>query len=147
MSVRRDTGTFPPFPTTPPEATYDRGVDGSTVLECPEVTRAFSEARNLHDDESITKIGKARNAGANRLIAQGIDLDGYTMLETIEDNESVRTTLGDERGLRFFARLSTGSGAARDAPGLADERALGPYARRGVAHLAAAAGIPDPPSI
>lgn len=35
--------------------------------------------------------------GAQRLTAQGIDLDGYTMLEVIEDNELVRSVLGYER--------------------------------------------------
>ncbi len=74
-----------------------RGVDGSTVLNCPEVTKAFSSADDLLSEESLRRIGQAWSASAESLTAQGIDLDGYTMLEVIEDNESVRYALKYER--------------------------------------------------
>jgi pimeloyl-ACP methyl ester carboxylesterase len=74
-----------------------RGVDGSTVLDCPEVTEAFKGDGDLFSEESMKRIGRAWRTSAQRLMAQGIDLDGYSMLETIEDNESVRRALGYER--------------------------------------------------
>jgi pimeloyl-ACP methyl ester carboxylesterase len=74
-----------------------RGVDGSTVLDCPEVKQAFKGHGDLFCEESMQTIGHAWNASAQRLTAQGIDLDGYTMMEVIEDNESVRKAMGYER--------------------------------------------------
>jgi len=74
-----------------------RGVDGSTVLDCPEVTRAFKGDGDLLGEESMKKIGRAWSASAKRLMAEGVDLDGYSMLETIGDNESVCRALGYER--------------------------------------------------
>ncbi len=74
-----------------------RGVDGSTVLDCPEVTQALKGDDDPLGEESMKKIGRAWSASAKRLMAQGVDLDGYSILETIEDNESVRRTLGYER--------------------------------------------------
>jgi len=74
-----------------------RGVDGSTVLDCPEVAEAMKGGNSLLGEESLKNIGQAWSASAQRLTAQGVDLDGYTMLECIEDNESVRRALGDRR--------------------------------------------------
>jgi pimeloyl-ACP methyl ester carboxylesterase len=74
-----------------------RGVDGSTVLDCPEVAQAFKGNGDLLGEESMKTIGRAWNASAKRLTSQGIDLDGYTMIECIEDNEAVRKALGYER--------------------------------------------------
>jgi pimeloyl-ACP methyl ester carboxylesterase len=73
-----------------------RGVDGSTVLDCPEV----AEAVKLDDplsEHSLKTIAAAWQAGAHRLTSQGIDLDGYTMLDVIEDHEAVRKALGYQR--------------------------------------------------
>lgn len=74
-----------------------RGVDGSTVLDCPEVTKAFKSSNNLLSEETMKKIGRAWSESAKRLRAQGIDLDGYSILQSIEDNESVRKILGYKR--------------------------------------------------
>jgi pimeloyl-ACP methyl ester carboxylesterase len=74
-----------------------RGVDGSTVLDCPEVAQAFKGDGDLLGEESMKTIGRAWVASAKRLTSQGIDLDGYTMIEVIEDNEAVRKALGYER--------------------------------------------------
>lgn len=110
-----------------------RGVDGSTVLECPEVAEAIKGDGNLFGEESIKGIGRAWDAAARRLTAQGIDLDGYTMLETIDDNESVRKALGYERinllsesygtriaylyGLRYPQRIHRSAMIAVNPPG------------------------------
>lgn len=74
-----------------------RGVDGSSVLDCPEVADAFKGSGDLLSGESMKTIGKAWNASAGRLVAQGVDLEGYTMLECIEDFETVRGALGYKR--------------------------------------------------
>jgi pimeloyl-ACP methyl ester carboxylesterase len=74
-----------------------RGVDGSTVLDCPEVAQAFKGDGDLLGEESMKTIGRAWVASAKRLTSQGIDLDGYTMIEVIEDNEAVRKALRYER--------------------------------------------------
>jgi len=75
-----------------------RGVDGSTVLDCPEVSKAFKgKGSDLLSEESIKTIGRAWSESARRLKALGVDLDGYSMLQVIEDNESVRKALGYKR--------------------------------------------------
>ena len=74
-----------------------RGVDGSTVLDCPEVAQAFKGNGDLLSEESMKTIAQAWIASANRLTSQGIDLDGYTMIECIEDIEVVRKICGYER--------------------------------------------------
>ncbi len=74
-----------------------RGVDGSTTLDCPEVADALKTDGDPLGEESIRRIGRAWDASARRLTAQGVDLDGYTMLETIDDNESVREALRYEQ--------------------------------------------------
>jgi pimeloyl-ACP methyl ester carboxylesterase len=74
-----------------------RGVDGSTSLNCPEVVEAFKKVDDPLSEESMKTFGRAWTAAAQRLKAQGIDLDGYSMDECIEDNESVREALGYDR--------------------------------------------------
>jgi hypothetical protein len=41
-----------------------RGVDGSTVLDCPEVTKAFKGDNDLLGEESMKTIGRAWSASA-----------------------------------------------------------------------------------
>jgi pimeloyl-ACP methyl ester carboxylesterase len=74
-----------------------RGVDGSCVLDLPEVAEAMKTSGDPLGDQSLDAIGHAFALGAKRLRVQGVDLDGYTMLECVEDNESVRRALGYER--------------------------------------------------
>ncbi|UCH58380.1 MAG: alpha/beta fold hydrolase, partial [Anaerolineales bacterium] len=72
-----------------------RGVDGSSVLDCPELNKA---AKGLGDDllnaESIANIGNAFTLCLTRLHAEGVDLDGYTIPDVVEDNEAARKGLG-----------------------------------------------------
>jgi pimeloyl-ACP methyl ester carboxylesterase len=71
-----------------------RGVDGSCRLDCPEVVKAFKNTREPLSEESIKAIGHAWSRAAGDLKKLGVDLDGYTMLECIEDDEAVRKALG-----------------------------------------------------
>jgi len=67
-----------------------RGVDGSSVLNCPEVKEALMEEENPLSKESLLRIGKAWEASAARFKSQGTDLDGYTIPQSIEDMEAAR---------------------------------------------------------
>jgi pimeloyl-ACP methyl ester carboxylesterase len=72
-----------------------RGVDGSVILKCPEVTKAWKGVGNdLFSDESLRNIGESFHRCADNYIDQGVDLDGYTMPEVVEDMEAARIGLG-----------------------------------------------------
>jgi pimeloyl-ACP methyl ester carboxylesterase len=72
-----------------------RGVDGSVVLDCPDVTKAWrGVGRDLFSKESMTRIGDALAGCAVELQDEGIDLAGYTMSEVMEDMETARIALG-----------------------------------------------------
>ncbi|HSR31127.1 MAG TPA: alpha/beta hydrolase [Anaerolineae bacterium] len=74
-----------------------RGVDGSVVLDCPEISKAVREARVLLRDEALESYTAAGASCARRLQAEGVDLAGYTLAETIDDNEDARVALGYNR--------------------------------------------------
>jgi pimeloyl-ACP methyl ester carboxylesterase len=74
-----------------------RGVDGTVHLSCPEVTEAMGSGLPLMSPEGMTAQSEAYAACAERLTAEGIDLDGYTVLEVVDDVEAVRRALGYER--------------------------------------------------
>ena len=72
-----------------------RGVDSSPVLQCPEFIQAAKGVGNdLLSEESIVRMGDAFTRCAARLQAEGVDLDGYTILEQVEDVEAARAGLG-----------------------------------------------------
>jgi pimeloyl-ACP methyl ester carboxylesterase len=74
-----------------------RGADSSPVLQCPEfIQAAKGVGDNLLSEESITNMGDALAHCAARLQDEGVDLDGYTILEEIEDVETARVGLGYE---------------------------------------------------
>ncbi|MFO7448292.1 MAG: alpha/beta hydrolase [Ignavibacteriaceae bacterium] len=75
-----------------------RGVDGSSILDCPEIKDVLSD--NVDDflsEESLKRIGGAWTACAERFDSDGIDLNGYTMTETIGDLEAVRKIFNYEK--------------------------------------------------
>lgn len=74
-----------------------RGVDGTVYLACPEVTEAMGSGLPLMSREGMAAQGEAYAACAERLTAEGIDLDGYTVLEVVDDVEAARQALGYER--------------------------------------------------
>jgi pimeloyl-ACP methyl ester carboxylesterase len=84
-----------------------RGVDGSVVLECPEVSEAFKGGSDPIAEESLKGIGKAWTKCADRLKKQGVDLDAYTMIDVIDDNEAVRKALGYNRINLFSVSYGT----------------------------------------
>ncbi len=74
-----------------------RGVDGSAVLDCPEISEAIRETDILLSDKALGSYAAAGADCARRLQAEGVDLAGYTLTETIDDNEDARVALGYER--------------------------------------------------
>ena len=75
-----------------------RGVDGSVVMECPEMARAVTGVGDdLFSEASMASFGDAMTQCADRLQAEGVDLDGYSTPEVVEDMESARAVLGYER--------------------------------------------------
>jgi len=74
-----------------------RGVDGSVVLDCPEISDAVRSARDQLSDSALESYTAAGANCARRLQAEGVDLAGYTLAETIDDNEDARVALGYER--------------------------------------------------
>ncbi len=74
-----------------------RGVDGSTVLSCPELVEALKAEDKLLSEEALKRISQAWRLSIDRLKAQGADWDGYTIPETIMDMEAVRRALQYER--------------------------------------------------
>lgn len=74
-----------------------RGVDGSSVLNCPEIINAFKGESGLFSDSSMENISVAWSNCANRLKEEGTDINGYNILEVIQDNELAREALGYEK--------------------------------------------------
>jgi pimeloyl-ACP methyl ester carboxylesterase len=74
-----------------------RGVDGTVFLGCPEVDAAMGSGLPLLSREGMANQGEAYGACAERLTAAGIDLNGYTVLEVVDDLEAARHALNYER--------------------------------------------------
>ena len=88
-----------------------RGVNGSSVLDCPEydrVLRSPSPGGDALSAESLAKVAEAMAECAARLQAQGVDLEGYTTPEVVEDMEAARLALNYER-----VNLASGSYGTR----------------------------------
>lgn len=74
-----------------------RGVDGSSVLNCPEVTSALENSADLLSAASMRAYSQAFTACAQRLERSGVDLAGYTMPEQADDIEAARVAFGYHR--------------------------------------------------
>ncbi len=74
-----------------------RGVDGSSVLNCPEVTAALESSADFLAKASLSAYSKAFASCAKRLERSGVDLAGYTLAEQADDIEAARVALGYKR--------------------------------------------------
>jgi pimeloyl-ACP methyl ester carboxylesterase len=74
-----------------------RGVDGSSVLNCPEVTAALEHSADFLGKASLTAYSQAFASCAKRLERDGVDLAGYTLAEQADDIEAARVALGYKR--------------------------------------------------
>jgi pimeloyl-ACP methyl ester carboxylesterase len=71
-----------------------RGVDGSSVLNCPEVTAALENSADYLAVASLSAYSQAFASCAQRLERDGVDLAGYTLAEQADDIEAARVALG-----------------------------------------------------
>ena len=71
-----------------------RGMDGSSVLDCPEVESALKRSTDFLGEKSFRERGDALRACANRLADEGVDLAGYSLPQRVDDLEAVRKALG-----------------------------------------------------
>ena len=75
-----------------------RGVDGSVVLDCPEIAQAMKgQGNDLLSKASVTAVGQSASACGARLQGEGIDLDGYNVHEVAQDLETARQALGYDK--------------------------------------------------
>jgi pimeloyl-ACP methyl ester carboxylesterase len=74
-----------------------RGVDGSSVLNCPEVTAALENSADYLGKASLSAYTQAFTSCAQRLERSGVDLAGYTLAEQADDIEAARVALGYQR--------------------------------------------------
>ncbi len=74
-----------------------RGVDGSSVLNCPEVTAALQSSADYLAKASLSAYSQAFASCAKRLERSGVDLAGYTLAEQADDIEAARVALGYQR--------------------------------------------------
>jgi pimeloyl-ACP methyl ester carboxylesterase len=74
-----------------------RGVDGSSKLDCPEVTSARAHARDFLTEKLYRADAAAFKSCAHRLQDDGVDLAGYTLPERVDDLDAARRALGYER--------------------------------------------------
>jgi pimeloyl-ACP methyl ester carboxylesterase len=74
-----------------------RGVEGSSVLDCPEVESALQHSTDLLGEKSLRASAGAFRSCADRLEDDGVDLAGYTLPQRVDDLEAARVALGYER--------------------------------------------------
>jgi pimeloyl-ACP methyl ester carboxylesterase len=74
-----------------------RGLDGSVVLQCPEVQEALKASKILFSDSALDSVEASLTQCAGRFQAEGVDLDGYNIMEIVDDMEAARVALGYER--------------------------------------------------
>jgi pimeloyl-ACP methyl ester carboxylesterase len=71
-----------------------RGVDGSSVLDCPEVESALKSSTDLLGEKSFRAYADGFRACSARLTDEGVDLAGYSLPQQVDDLEAVRKALG-----------------------------------------------------
>jgi pimeloyl-ACP methyl ester carboxylesterase len=74
-----------------------RGVDGSSRLDCPEVTSVLKRSPDFLAADSEHDRVDAFEACADRLQRDGVDLAGYTVAQRVDDFEAARAALGYDR--------------------------------------------------
>ena len=74
-----------------------RGLDSPVVLQCPEIQEAVKASENLYRDSEMDSVEASLTQCAGRFQAEGVDLDGYNIMEIVDDMEAARVALGYER--------------------------------------------------
>ena len=73
-----------------------RGIEGSSVLDCPETIDALKAADDMLSDPSLDSFSASIARCAERLQSEGVDIMGYTLFERVDDMEAARAALGYE---------------------------------------------------
>lgn len=71
-----------------------RGVDGSSVLDCPEVSSAVSRSRDRLSNEMFRAYTDGLRSCAQRLTGDGADVTSYGLTQQVDDMEAARVALG-----------------------------------------------------
>ncbi|MFQ5821337.1 MAG: alpha/beta fold hydrolase [Candidatus Heimdallarchaeota archaeon] len=71
-----------------------RGVDGTSMLTCPEFKRAIKSTKKPLSTDALQRFGRALNRDFQKLKKDGIDINGYNVVEVVDDLEAVRASLG-----------------------------------------------------
>jgi pimeloyl-ACP methyl ester carboxylesterase len=71
-----------------------RGIDGSVRLDCPEVEAALKRSTDVLGEEFFRAYGDGYRTCADRLTAEGFDLDSYGLAQQVDDLESARVAFG-----------------------------------------------------
>jgi pimeloyl-ACP methyl ester carboxylesterase len=74
-----------------------RGVEGSSVLGCPEVESAVKHSTDILGKKFFDSYTAGFRACAARLTDEGVDLAGYTLAQRVDDFEAVRKALDYDR--------------------------------------------------
>jgi pimeloyl-ACP methyl ester carboxylesterase len=74
-----------------------RGVEGSSVLDCPEVESALKHSTDFLGEKTKDAYADAFRACADRLADDGVDLGGYSLAQRVDDLEAARKALGYDR--------------------------------------------------
>jgi pimeloyl-ACP methyl ester carboxylesterase len=75
-----------------------RGVDGSVLLDCPEFAEALGYLPgNPTEQSGLDSIASAYAGCASQMRDEGVDLDGYTLTEVVQDIEDARVAFAFER--------------------------------------------------
>ncbi len=74
-----------------------RGVEGSSVLDCPEVESAVKHSTDILGKKFFDSYTAGFRACAARLMDEGVDLAGYTLAQRVDDFEAVRKALDYDR--------------------------------------------------
>jgi pimeloyl-ACP methyl ester carboxylesterase len=70
-----------------------RGVDGSSVLDCPQVESALRHSADYLGESSFRAYAAGFRACARDLRTHGVDLAGYTLPQRVDDLEAARRAL------------------------------------------------------
>jgi pimeloyl-ACP methyl ester carboxylesterase len=74
-----------------------RGVDGSVLLDCPEVSLALEGATDILSDDFFAAYADAYGSCASRLAGEGIDVTRYGLVQQVDDMEAARVAFGYDR--------------------------------------------------
>ncbi|MBN2357436.1 alpha/beta hydrolase [candidate division KSB1 bacterium] len=83
-----------------------RGVDGDVKLKCKEIGAAMIMANPL-SQESLVMMRRNLRKSYDSLLQKGIDLNGYNMVQVVDDIEAVRQALGYDKINLFSTSYGT----------------------------------------